>query len=317
VTRVLGIMAAVLLGQPAGEPVPAAEVFRDRLEALSPADAAPYYHLGEEVAERAASAEDWRLAVELFVLAYELDRSRAEGATWVSSSACVALASCVRVEENRRWLLALAQVMDPRRATPEWLARPSPPTQDSSAYQAATAIGLIRSGEGVRARQLLGKPEVRGLIERSDRLLIRMGVGGGASAIIREAERWPCPECAGQRVVRRGRPEAVEYRACPNCDGNPGPRLSDADVMAQLRFEAWLLQGRQRSWAAQVATDGGAPLLDPDPAGVSASFVVDPRLCYWRQGRWTGTPDGRMPPPPEAHDPAPEDKPSPAGSSGE
>jgi predicted RNA-binding Zn-ribbon protein involved in translation (DUF1610 family) len=276
---------------------PAASRFRERLEALQPADPGGYYRLGEEVKDSAASPQEQRLAVELFVLAFALDHARPEGGDRLAASSCLALADLARVEQDRRWLVALARAMDPRRTPPEWLARPTLPTPDSAAYQVCTAMGYVRSGDGARARQLLARPEVKAGLERRDLLLSRMGVPGGARGILREAERWPCPDCGNERVLRRGRGETAEGRVCPRCGGNPGPALTVEEMVAHLRFESYLLRGEQRSWAAQLAVEGSTPLLDPDPAGVAPTFLVDTRLVYWRNGHWAAGADGSMPAP--------------------
>src|SRR5205823_11779571 len=108
-------------------------------------------------------------------------------------------------------------------------------------------------------------------------------------------------ECQNERVVKRGNPP--EYKLCPNCNGEPGPELSAREYLAQLRFESLILQGAQRSWAAQVTADGGAPLIDPEAGGLAAAFDVDPSLVLWRDGRWTAdpnTPPRPKPTPPPA-----------------
>ncbi|CAG1009539.1 hypothetical protein PHYC_03715 [Phycisphaerales bacterium] len=273
-----------------------AATFATRLEALSPENPEAYFLLGEEVLDQAADESGRKLAVTLFVLAAEMDRVKAGGR--VAASACLALSRTTRAGADRRWLTALARSLDPAQAPPEW-TRPTPPTSvDSEAYKVASAIGFVRSGDGGRARQLLGKPEVRAALLRYDTLLSRVGAGT-ASMIIREADRWPCPECANQRAVKRGRADKIETRLCPICGGNPGPRLSRDSLLAQLRFESWILQGVQRSWGAQIVTDSGAPLLDPDPSGLAMVFEVDARAVYWRNGRWCRSADGSDPAQPD------------------
>ena len=63
----------------------------------------------------------------------------------------------------------------------------------------------------------------------------------------------------------------------------PGPQLSEEELIAQLRFEAVLLNGIQRSWSAQMVVDLGATLRDPDPEDLG-EFVVSDYLRA-RQGR--------------------------------
>ena len=270
-----------------------------RLQALSPANPEAYFLLGEEVADQANDSRAHQLAKELFVLAFDLSRDRA-GRASLQAGCCLALAELVKAEHDRRWLVALARTLDPRRVPPEWLSRQTATTTDSAAYQVATVMGLVRSGDGGPARQLLERPEVKAAFDGYDRMMTNMGITGGAVSIIHEASRWPCPECQNERVIKRGSPP--EYKVCPNCGGSPGPELSAHEFVAQLRFESLILQGTQRSWAAQVASDGGAPLMDPDAAGLAAAFDVDPALVLWRNGQWVADPNApprpKLPPPP-------------------
>jgi hypothetical protein len=279
--------------------------WRARLEALSPSNPAAYLELGEEIASHAdqqtePDAATSRLVVELYTLSLELDRRRA-GIAPTGASAALALASLAPRAEEKRWLAAIARTLDPRQSTPPWMARPEIESVESEAFRAASAVGLIRSGDGIRARQLLAHPEVRSVIQRSNALIERLGFSGGASRLFRESELWPCTQCADQRILKR--PNAAgDARLCTNCDGVPGPRLSDRELLALLQFESWLLDGRQRSWAAQASADGGAPLRDPDPASVASAFRVDARRPYWRNGAWRANADGSdtLPPDPSA-----------------
>jgi hypothetical protein len=256
-----------------------------RLEALAPTAPLAYLELGEDVADAALTPRDRTLATELFVLAFVLAQESRE-ARGISASACLALADLPGRERFRPWLTALARSLDARQAGPEWLAPASVPATDSAAFQVATLLGLVRSGDGALARQLLDKPDVKAAVEGMDSLLLRMGVQGGAKGLEREAQRWPCRECQNQRFIRRTAPGGGDVRICPSCKGVPGPEVSPEMLFRQLRLEATLLQGVQRSWAAQVLSDDGAPLLDPDPAELPRVMDVDPSRRVWRAGRW-------------------------------
>lgn len=333
-----GLSLASAAGQPASPASPAGAAlqgqlslqtspWRERLEALAPANPAAYLELGEEIAatitepQVAASADSAaatrRLVVELYVLALALDQ-RDTGLSPTGASASLALASLSPRDEDKRWLTAVARTLDPRQAPPPWMARPEVASVESEAFRAASAIGLIRSGDGIRARQLLGHAEVRAVLERSNSLIERLGFSGGSGRLLREAELWPCSQCANQRIFKR-LSASGEPRLCTNCEGVPGPRLSDRELLALLQFESWLLDGRQRSWAAQSTADGGAPLRDPDPSGVAGSFRVDPKKPYWRRGVWRSNADGTDAPPPTpqprqpAPDAAPPQAPPPSG----
>lgn len=280
---------------------------RARLEALRPGDPRQYYLLGEEVVDEAQTPRDQRLAITLFVLAGMLADARGDSDT--AAAACIALADATRADRDRRWLVGLARRLDPRRVPPLWSPGAAPGPTGTTAYQIAVLMGCIRSGEGPAARALLSRSDVAEELARYDRLLSRLGLIGGVSGIRREAERWPCPECGNLRILKRGRlPGDNDPRRCPNCAGNPGPLLDDKALLAHLRFESLLLQGSQRSWAAQVVTDGGAPLVDPDISSLPEVFRVDPLLVLWRDGVWVADPNAPAqvrPPEPKPSDPAP------------
>lgn len=302
----------------AGDPSPLESRFHDPLTALTPDNALAYLKLGEEVSDAAQTREDADLATRLYVLAAMLDIDRGGH---VASSACFALADMTTSDRDRRWLASTARLLSPQAVPPAWTRRPETPADDSASVQLATFLGLVRSGDGVQARQLLDKPGVERLLDSYDRLLVRLGVTNGAGGLEREVNRWPCPDCANERIQRRG-PAVNEPRLCVNCAGTPGPKLSNAELIGHLRFESWLLDGAQRSWAAQVAADSGAPLIEASPDGIPQLFNIDPALVYWRGGRWLETPDGvpavkpSAPPKAPARPELPEQTPGPAGVGG-
>lgn len=297
-----------------------------RLLALTPRNAEGYFLLAEEVADGAAAdVSRRRLATRLYVLAYELDRGTSGaggGGRAIAASACLGLADVARGKRDRQFLESLARSLDPRQAPPGWVEATEIATSDSAGYRLAVLLGEVRSGEGLRARRILEDPDVDELLERYDLLLERAGFANGAYSVRREAERWPCPECRNARVVRKLVAGEVEYRVCPVCGGMPGPKLTTGQLLGQLRFEAWLLQGKQRSWASQMGMDNGAPLVDPDPAKLGVLFGVDTDLVLWRDGLWMADPNAvkveeKAPesgPEPDGGAKAPESSPASAGS---
>lgn len=299
----VAILAAVVaVAQPRSDSSPeareqrAARAVAERLAALRPADPAGYLLLAEEVAEKRDELGARRLAIRLYVLAFELDRAQSPRPT-IAASACLGLASVTGSTRDRQWLTALARSLDPRLAGASWASTPEPPSADSFAYRVATFLGEVRSGDGLAARRLLADPDVAAALERYDSVLRRAGARGGTGEIIREASRWPCHECSGERVVKNARNGAIEYTLCPRCKGEPGPRLSASELAAQLRFEAWLLQGTQRSWGSQLGVDGGAPLGDPDVSELARTFAIDTTLVLWRNDAWIADPAAPKPAP--------------------
>lgn len=286
------IFVAAIVSPAAGPPDPevvASQPLADRLLALNAGEPEAYYKLAEEVADKADDPGTRRLATRLYVLAYELDRQRG-GVPTLAASSCLGLIPVASAQRDRRWLSAVARLLDPRHASLRWLDQERPSEPESAFYKAATLLGHIRAGQGLAARQLLQDPQVAAVLERFDRTMVRLGVQGGVRGLEREASLWPCPECNNERVVRRGN-RGQESRLCSNCKGAPGPAL-DADAFtSHLRMESLLLQGSQRSWAAQLSVDGGAPLLDPDPDAVADTFNIDPTLVLYRDGRWIADPN--------------------------
>lgn len=309
--------------QPAGanNAEPGSEGVVDRLTALRPDDPNAYLELAEELLDRPPSPTARALVVHLLVVAFELDRLDG-GSHHTAGSAAIALASLPSSRSSREWLLATAQRLDQRHAAPLWLAPPDSETEQSNGYQIALVMGFVRAGQGTMAKQVYSKPDVAASLDAFDRTMKTMGASGGADGLRREAERWPCRECDNKGVVRRTIGGSSELRRCPNCGGMPGPRLTPAEYVAQLRIESHLLSGRQRSWAAQVATDDGAPLIDPDPAALPALFRVDATRTLYRNGEWVApatkpgqtTPDP-MPKPPAKPAPEPAEE-APGTSSG-
>lgn len=261
--------------------------FSERLRALVPSNPEGYFLLAEEVAEAATGGDAAvrRLAIRLYVLAFELDRG-ITGRRSVAASACLGLAGVSGTARERQFLQTLARTLDTRHATPGWIDVAEVATSDSGGYRLAVALGDVRSGQGFRARRILEDPTVSGLLTRYDALLPRAGWEHGAFSVQREAERWPCSECRNERVVRKMVQGVVEYQACILCGGVPGVRVTSEQLLRQLRFEAWLLQGKQRSWASQLGVDEGTPLVDPDPSRLGPLFGVDPTLVVWRPNGW-------------------------------
>lgn len=280
---------------PAAEPVAAAPRnlaadYGAKLAALTPNKPEGYFLLAEEVADETPTPEQEALARTLYVLAFELDRRPGHAGT-LAPSAALGLARVERLERDRRWLVALAAAIDRRYALPDWTVPAGGTITDDVAYQAATVLGLARSGEGREARKWLEKPGVADTLKKYERLIGDTGETGALARLAKYIDAWPCPQCHNERTVTVQGEHGPEKRLCPTCHGNPGPELSDDELIAQLRFEAALLNGIQRSWAAQVIVDQSAPLRDPDPEELAATYRVDPDKPYWRGGTWVAKAD--------------------------
>ncbi|MCW5775329.1 MAG: hypothetical protein KIS87_02640 [Phycisphaeraceae bacterium] len=282
------IAVTVALAQPeqagplATLPLPRLEA---RLVALTPSDPRGYLLLAEEVAYEADGPGQIELARTLYALAFEHDRRR-NWSAGVGACASMGLAAIARVDSEQRWLAAMASRLDRRYAAPEWMRGRDEALRSEIALAAAEAMGEARAGQGIRARELLRRPGVREALERYGRLV---GLGGAGSVLWnteRYAAAWPCPECRNERAVFVPGTDPPSYRVCATCRGDPGPQMSAAELIDQLRLESRLLEGVHRSWAAQLAVDGGAPLRDLDPETFAASLGVDAERCLWRGGTW-------------------------------
>jgi hypothetical protein len=274
--------------QPDLPPVPEIE---SRLAELDGSDAKAYFLLAEEVADEARTAQHVRLARQLYVLAYEIERE-AGGQRPLAPSICLGLRAIERVDDTRAWLAAMAGALDSRYEEPDWATSPDAGATEAGAFKTATMLGMARSGEGSHALSLRDDPEVRQTLNRYASMLGAAAVNAIDSMI----RTWPCPECGNDRSVRRRTSQGIETRLCNTCLGNPGPKLSIEEYIAQLRFESRLLRGVQRSWSAQLAMDRGAPLLDADPDGLTralaARYGLQTERRLWRDGAWVRGPLG-------------------------
>ncbi len=272
-----------------------------RLSALVPAEPERYFELAEEAAaEQAVSPAARALARRLYVLAFATDAARpGPRAGELGPSCCLGLATLVSSETDRRWLRALAAQLAESRATavpgaPRAVVRRAPEPPAGARLDLANALGLIRAGEGRAAAALLARPGVREAAGAYGGALSGgQGVVDAAATLAELAtQAVPCRECRNRRFVLRSEPsgggaaKVSRARLCPACAGVPGPRLTDAEVLAQLRVESAALRGVQQSWSAQVLADGGAPLRDPDPAEIPAAFQVDATKTVYRDGEW-------------------------------
>jgi hypothetical protein len=287
------LLASVLLcgaaAQPGSEPEPIPPEITSKLRDLKPEEPGAYFLLAEEVADTADHPAEVALARTLYVLAFDLDRRPGRPGT-LAASAALGLARVERLDRDRRWLLALAGALDKRYAQPDWNVVASASISEETAHRAATAIGLARSGDGRDSRKLLEDRGVKDVLRKYERAIGSSGETGAISRIEKYSQQWPCPECGNARVLSKPTERGAELRLCGTCKGNPGPRMSEEEFVAQLRFESYLLNGIQRSWAAQTIVDQGAPLRDPDPDDLAESLGVDVTKPYWRDGAWTDKP---------------------------
>ena len=270
-----------------------------RLESLSPSSPREYFLLGEEIASEAPDDVDRRLARQLYVLAYEIDKRSQVPDPRLGGSVCLALAAIAESDDEKRWLTALAETLAPEGTPDMRRIKSTTASRDPSAFDLATMLSFVRVGEGRRAEKILEKPGVNELLEKCDKLLLP-GVGGAAQ-VRRRIDEWPnCPQCRGHRSVK----DATGVHLCPTCKGTPGPTLSPGELVGHIRTESILLSGQQRSWAGQLIADAGATLRELNPSELPATFGVNASRPLWRGGAWVSDPNAPSPPPNEKKDPS-------------
>lgn len=305
--------------QPAPEPTPMRTAMQrvaklaERLAALDATDALAYLELGEEVTSETGAPEDRDLARHLYAVAYDLER-RTSARPAVMAGACLGLAALEVSDEGSSWLYAVAGLVDPRATRGAGAGVTTLAVAPDVALAAANALGLARSGEGRRAGRIYEDEAVRDVFERYGRLLGGAGGLSGLSRFERAIRDWPDLECGGSRVITRRGADGIETLLCPTCRDNPGPPMTEQEFLNHLRFESRLLRGIHQSWGAQIAADGGAPLLDPDPDRVpellAARYGILVERTLWRDGQWVEPqPEEEPPEQPEktpAEEPAPQ-----------
>lgn len=259
--------------------------FADRLSALTPEEPEAYYLLAEEVADRADDPEDIRLAQQLYVLSYELS-ANGQAAPWLRPSACIALASLERDPSRRRWLFAVAALLDDRYAG---IARDNQPLAEfpeSLRLAFAEYLGLVRAGRGALARTRFDRPGMSDLLEAVGEAVIGLQNAPSLARIRGEAGVWPCKQCSNARSVPDASDPETRRVLCPNCRGNPGPLLSDEDRLGYIALEAIALRADGRTWSAEHAMLRTGPLLDPDPTRVAAIYRIDTTRPVYKSGEW-------------------------------
>ena len=276
---------------------------QERLASLTPARPMDYFRLAEELAYLSAVSPNQRstatrLAEQLYVLAYELERAGG-GDSSLGPSVCLALADLAPPEE-RDWLLAIAASFGQAGSSEIELERGAGRTEDRARLDAAEAIGRFRAVERRPLSVIMRRIDVR-------RQMVDAGVPQRDADWVmglleRGLQRPYCPECRNQRLVRTGTPDqSVEQSLCPQCFGNPepDPPLSGDDLRRLLGIEARLLNAKPRTWTAEVLVGGGEPLNDLDPSGLADRYGVDARRPYWVSrgdsalaGAWHGLPGG-------------------------
>ncbi len=276
-----------------------------RLQSLSPARPMDYFRLAEELAYLSSIAPNQRntaigMAAQLYVLAYQLDRSKGVDAE-LGRSVCLALAD-IAPPQDRDWLLAMAASFGNSSDSQSLSsAIGSGSGEDSARADVAEALGRFRAVERQPLTAILRRVDAR-------RQLLEAGVSQDDTDWVmdllqRGVDRPYCPECRNQRIVRSGTAEqTIEHSLCGTCFGNPEPEppLSRAELRRMLSIEAALLNADAKTWTAELYTGGAAPIADLDPSALADRYGVDVSKPYWIPspdaallGNWSAEPSSR------------------------
>ncbi len=260
-----------------------------------------YFELAEDLAADPPTAEGRALARTLFVLAYELDRILPTP-IGLGPSACLALAEIADTDDEARWLLEVGRAFDQRPAATvaRWYQAPRGASDPASSLLLAEALSSARADAGKFTRAILRRPEIVPLVPRL------RGALGPAERILDVGETRPhCPGCALRRYNNASGQGIDSLDPCPVCSGNHGLRLSAENLLLTLRVEATLTGVHNPLWSAQILTDSGAPLREPDPSELARAYHADPGAPYWSPGgsggnlgQWIAAPIPAPTPPP-------------------
>lgn len=241
-----------------------------RLADLDPDTPTGYFELAEEVVSSFPGSAGYRLARELYALAYALDVQRSGGPT-LARSAALGIAEITADASERRWLLTMAGALraDGRGDANAELLR--------ERVQAAELLALHRAGEFRRVRPLLQRVDLELVLtdagmEREDARVLAERVASDAENLVDE-----------DRTRGRGRREEA-LSPHPRNGGNPGPSLGPDAFMRSLRAEALLTGAEPSSWGADLGVRRGAPARDLDPDELLSITGVDAARPVWRPG---------------------------------
>jgi len=278
-----------------------------RLATLNPENPMAYFELAEELSYLSVVMPHQRqtalrMAEQLYVLSFELERARSPQPE-LGASVCFALADLATPLE-RDWLLALAASFGTLRHDEPRLTSDERITDDHTRSDAAEALGRFRAVERRPLSAILRRVDVRR--EMIDSGVTVSDADWAMDKLRRGLDRPYCPECRNQRIVRTGTSDqTIEHSLCTACFGNPepDPPLSREELVRMLAIEAKLLGANPETWSAQDVVGGSRPIPDLDPSGLAERYGVDPDRPYWVSdgsaalvGRWSKTPRERSAP---------------------
>ena len=219
-----------------------------RLAALRPERPAEYLALAEDLVDRAsnggAADADRAMARMLASLAGAID---VQG---MGRSAALFLVENSSNDAQRSRMLAVAALLDPADDV-----RVEAAERTESVLALVRAFSFYRRGDGIRAKEALGRNDAAALLDRHADIL----KGGSA-----------------------------RFRAdCDAMRSSGVPAMSDLQVEALHALASGSIAGAPRSWSESLARIGPAPLPEVDLDDPRSLFGVDPELSVWDGKAWT------------------------------
>ena len=252
----LGLLAGVLLSLASMVGLGSvSEGWRDeiarRLAALRPERPAEYLALAEDLVDRAsnggAADADRAMARTLASLAGAID---VQG---MGRSAALFLVENSSNDAQRSRMLAVAALLDPAADV-----RVEAAERTESVLALVRAFSFYRRGDGIRAKEALGRNDAAALLDRYPDIL----KGGSA-----------------------------RFRAdCDAMRSSGVPAMSELQVEALHALASGSIAGAPRSWSESLARIGPAPLPEVDLDDPRSLFGVDPELSVWDGKAWTPRP---------------------------
>ena len=222
-----------------------------RLAALRPERPAEYLALAEDLVDRAsnggAADADRAMARMLASLAGAID---VQG---MGRSAALFLVENSSNDGERSRMLAVAALLDPASDV-----RVEAAERTESVLALVRAVSVSRRGDGIRAKEALGRNDAAALLDRHADIL----KGGSA-----------------------------RFRAdCDAMRSSGVPAMSDLQVEALHALASGSIAGAPRSWSESLARIGPAPLPEVDLDDPRSLFGVDPELSVWDGKAWMQRP---------------------------
>jgi hypothetical protein len=219
-----------------------------RLAALRPERPAEYLALAEDLVDRAsnggAADADRAMARTLASLAGAID---VQG---MGRSAALFLVENSSNDAQRSRMLAVAALLDPAADVRVEVAE-----RTESVLALVRAFSYYRRGDGIRAKEALGRNDAAALLDRHPDIL----KGGSA-----------------------------RFRAdCDAMRSSGVPAMSELQVEALHALASGSIAGAPRSWSESLARIGPAPLPEVDLDDPRSLFGVDPELSVWDGKAWT------------------------------